>query len=220
MPRLSRLRGKRRRERAIRADLVGYRASPAGARSAGRDPGARELTARDGIRRRRRATAPTLRTELPIARLVRKLLGPRRMGNRCWPRRRVRGMAIYGTSLGAESGHAPPAAVGGAIEIPSPRSRRRRDNLQAAVFGVRRDGLVSNALSLILGDRGSASALTRIWSTRLRRRGTRRRRVSRHGGGRVTYRCARSAKSWLDIRSPRARRVEAAYRKRKRRNWR
>jgi VIT1/CCC1 family predicted Fe2+/Mn2+ transporter len=81
-----------------------------------------------------------------------KLLGPRRMKS-VLAAMKVRGMAIYGTSLGAESGHATPTA-GGNIEFRH-RNLGGGGNLRAAVFGVN-DGLVSNA-SLILGVAGASS---------------------------------------------------------------
>ena len=67
--------------------------------------------------------------------------------------RLVRGMSVYGTSLGSDSGHAMPTAKSG-------MEHRHRNlggggNLRAAVFGVN-DGLVSNA-SLILGVAGASS---------------------------------------------------------------
>src|SRR6185295_5702276 len=52
---------------------------------------------------------PDSRTQL-VARLVR-LLGPRRM-KAVLAAMKVRGMAVYGTSLGTESGHAMPTAKG------------------------------------------------------------------------------------------------------------
>lgn len=93
---------------------------------------------------------PDGRTAL-VARLVR-VLGPRRMKG-ILAAMKVRGMSIYGTSLGAETGHA----------MPTPKSgmeHRHRNlggggNLRAAVFGVN-DGLVSNA-SLILGVAGAST---------------------------------------------------------------
>ena len=94
--------------------------------------------------------APDSRTEL-VARLV-KLLGPRRMKS-VLAAMKVRGMAIYGTALGAESGHTPPMA-GGNIEFRH-RNLGGGGNLRAAVFGVN-DGLVSNA-SLILGVAGASA---------------------------------------------------------------
>ena len=93
---------------------------------------------------------PDSRTQL-VARMV-KILGPRRMKS-VLAAMKVRGMAVYGTSLGAETGHAVPTAKGG-------MEHRHRNlggggNLRAAVFGVN-DGLVSNA-SLILGVAGASS---------------------------------------------------------------
>ena len=93
---------------------------------------------------------PDPRTAL-VARLVR-LLGPRRMKG-VLAAMKVRGMSVYGTSLGSDSGHA----------MPTPKSgmeHRHRNlggggNLRAAVFGVN-DGLVSNA-SLILGVAGAST---------------------------------------------------------------
>ena len=93
---------------------------------------------------------PDARTRL-VATLVRGL-GPRRVRG-VLAAMKVRGMAIYTTSLARESGHAPPVA-GLGVE-----HRHRRlgggGNLRAAVFGVN-DGLVSNA-SLILGVAGAAA---------------------------------------------------------------
>jgi len=93
---------------------------------------------------------PDSRTQL-VARLVR-LLGPRRM-KAVLAAMKVRGMAVYGTSLGTESGHAMPTAKG-ALEHRH-RNLGGGGNLRAAVFGVN-DGLVSNA-SLILGVAGASS---------------------------------------------------------------
>jgi VIT1/CCC1 family predicted Fe2+/Mn2+ transporter len=93
---------------------------------------------------------PDSRTLL-VARMVR-LLGPRRMKS-VLAAMKVRGMAIYGTSLGLESGHATPTA-GGNIEFRH-RNLGGGGNLRAAVFGVN-DGLVSNA-SLILGVAGAST---------------------------------------------------------------
>ncbi|MEO8751924.1 MAG: VIT1/CCC1 transporter family protein [Casimicrobiaceae bacterium] len=93
---------------------------------------------------------PDSRTLL-VARLV-KLLGPRRMKS-VLAAMKVRGMAVYGTSFGVESGHATPTA-GGKIEFRH-RNLGGGGNLRAAVFGVN-DGLVSNA-SLILGVAGASS---------------------------------------------------------------
>ena len=64
---------------------------------------------------------------------------------------KVRGMAIYGTTLARDAGHAPPTA-GSRIEHRH-RGLGGGGNLRAAVFGVN-DGLVSNA-SLILGIAGA-----------------------------------------------------------------
>jgi VIT1/CCC1 family predicted Fe2+/Mn2+ transporter len=64
---------------------------------------------------------------------------------------KVRGMAIYGSAVGDEGGHAVPAA-GSGIEHRH-RNLGGGGNLRAAVFGVS-DGLVSNA-SLILGVAGA-----------------------------------------------------------------
>ena len=93
---------------------------------------------------------PDSRTRL-VARLVR-WLGPRRM-KPVLAAMKVRGMSVYGTSLGTDTGHAVPTAKSG-------MEHRHRNlggggNLRAAVFGVN-DGLVSNA-SLILGVAGASS---------------------------------------------------------------
>ena len=93
---------------------------------------------------------PDQRTAL-VARLVR-WLGPRRMKS-VLAAMKVRGMSVYGTSLGTDSGHAMPTAKSG-------MEHRHRNlggggNLRAAVFGVN-DGLVSNA-SLILGVAGATT---------------------------------------------------------------
>jgi VIT1/CCC1 family predicted Fe2+/Mn2+ transporter len=92
---------------------------------------------------------PDTRTRI-VATLVRRL-GPRRVKS-VLAAMKVRGMAIYGTSIARDSGHAPPVA-GSGVE-----HRHRRlgggGNLRAAVFGVN-DGLVSNA-SLILGVAGAS----------------------------------------------------------------
>src|SRR5437899_3833285 len=91
---------------------------------------------------------PDARTRI-VATLVRKL-GPRRVRS-VLAAMKVRGMAIYGTSLARDPGHAPP--------MPGTRIEHRHrglgggGNLRAAVFGVN-DGLVSNA-SLILGIAGA-----------------------------------------------------------------
>jgi VIT1/CCC1 family predicted Fe2+/Mn2+ transporter len=92
---------------------------------------------------------PDSRTQL-VAHLV-KVMGPRRMKS-VLAAMKVRGMAVYGTSLGAESGHATPTK--GGIEYRH-RNLGGGGNLRAAVFGVN-DGLVSNA-SLILGVAGASN---------------------------------------------------------------
>ena len=91
---------------------------------------------------------PDARARL-VAALVRKL-GPRRMKS-VLAAMKVRGMAIYGTSLARDPGHATPMA-GSRIEHRH-RGLGGGGNLRAAVFGVN-DGLVSNA-SLILGIAGA-----------------------------------------------------------------
>ncbi|MEO8508059.1 MAG: VIT1/CCC1 transporter family protein [Betaproteobacteria bacterium] len=92
---------------------------------------------------------PDSRTQL-VVRLVR-WLGPRRM-KPVLAAMKVRGMAVYGTSFGADKGHALPTAGGGmALRH---RSLGGGGNMRAAVFGVN-DGLVSNA-SLILGVAGAS----------------------------------------------------------------
>jgi VIT1/CCC1 family predicted Fe2+/Mn2+ transporter len=93
---------------------------------------------------------PDVRTRL-VAMLVRQV-GPRRLKGML-AAMKVRGMAVYGTSLARDPGHPTPVAGTGT-------ERRHRGlggggNLRAAVFGVN-DGLVSNA-SLILGIAGAAS---------------------------------------------------------------
>jgi len=93
---------------------------------------------------------PDLRTRV-VAMLVRRI-GPRRLKGML-AAMKVRGMAVYGTSLGRDAGHPTPVAGTGA-------ERRHRGlggggNLRAAVFGVN-DGLVSNA-SLILGVAGAST---------------------------------------------------------------
>ncbi|MET0203156.1 MAG: VIT1/CCC1 transporter family protein [Casimicrobiaceae bacterium] len=93
---------------------------------------------------------PDQRTVL-VARLVR-WLGPRRM-KAVLAAMKVRGMSIYGTSLGSDSGHAMPMPKG-ALEHRH-RNLGGGGNLRAAVFGVN-DGLVSNA-SLILGVAGATT---------------------------------------------------------------
>ncbi|HYR01281.1 MAG TPA: VIT1/CCC1 transporter family protein [Casimicrobiaceae bacterium] len=84
-----------------------------------------------------------------VAALVRRL-GPRRVKS-VLAAMKVRGMAIYGTSVAREAGHSPPVA-GSGIEHRH-RGLGGGGNLRAAVFGVN-DGLVSNA-SLILGIAGA-----------------------------------------------------------------
>jgi len=93
---------------------------------------------------------PDTRTRF-VAALVRRL-GPRPLKS-VLAAMKVRGMAIYGTSLARDPGHAPPTA-GSRIEHRH-RGLGGGGNLRAAVFGVN-DGLVSNA-SLILGIAGAAS---------------------------------------------------------------
>lgn len=92
---------------------------------------------------------PDSRTQL-VVRLVR-WLGPRRM-KPVLAAMKLRGMAVYGTSFGAEPGHALPTA-GGGMEFRH-RNLGGGGNMRAAVFGVN-DGLVSNA-SLILGVAGAS----------------------------------------------------------------
>jgi VIT1/CCC1 family predicted Fe2+/Mn2+ transporter len=77
-------------------------------------------------------------------------LGPRRLRS-VLAAMKVRGMAIYGSSVGDEGGHATPTA-GSGIEHRH-RNLGGGGNLRAAVFGIS-DGLVSNA-SLILGVSGA-----------------------------------------------------------------
>jgi len=91
---------------------------------------------------------PDTRTKF-VAALVRRL-GPRPLKS-VLAAMKVRGMAIYGTTLARDSGHAPPTA-GSRIEHRH-RGLGGGGNLRAAVFGVN-DGLVSNA-SLILGIAGA-----------------------------------------------------------------
>ncbi len=94
--------------------------------------------------------APDPRTRL-VARLVR-WVGPRRL-RPVLAAMKVRGMAVYATSLGADAGHPAPVAPG-AVEFRH-RGLGSGGNLRAAVFGVN-DGLVSNA-SLILGVAGASA---------------------------------------------------------------
>jgi VIT1/CCC1 family predicted Fe2+/Mn2+ transporter len=93
---------------------------------------------------------PDLRTRI-VAKLV-LLLGPKRLRN-VLAAMKVRGMAVYGTSLAKDAGHAIPAA--GAVFEHRHRGLGGGGNLRAAVFGVN-DGLVSNA-SLILGVAGATA---------------------------------------------------------------
>lgn len=93
---------------------------------------------------------PDSRTRL-VARLV-HVMGPRRMKG-VLAAMKVRGMSVYGTSLGGDSGHATPTPKSG-IEHRH-RNLGGGGNLRAAVFGVN-DGLVSNA-SLILGVAGAST---------------------------------------------------------------
>jgi VIT1/CCC1 family predicted Fe2+/Mn2+ transporter len=92
---------------------------------------------------------PDLRAQL-VARLV-MLLGPRRM-KAVLAAMKVRGMAVYGTSLGTEYDHGAPTARG--VLEHRHRNLGGGGNLRAAVFGVN-DGLVSNT-SLILGVAGAS----------------------------------------------------------------
>lgn len=93
---------------------------------------------------------PDSRTRL-VARLI-QWFGPRRLKS-ILAAMKVRGMAVYGTSLAHDAGHAIPVA-GAGIEHRH-RNLSGGNNLRAAVFGVS-DGLVSNA-SLILGVAGASS---------------------------------------------------------------
>ncbi len=93
--------------------------------------------------------APDPRAQL-VARLV-HWFGPRRM-KPVLSAMKVRGMSVYATSLGTDSGHAVPTATGN-VEFRH-RNLGGGGNLRAAVFGVN-DGLVSNA-SLILGVAGAS----------------------------------------------------------------
>jgi vacuolar iron transporter family protein len=93
---------------------------------------------------------PDARTRL-VARLIR-WLGPRRIKS-VLAAMKVRGMSIYGTSLGRDPGHIAPTA-GAGIEHRH-RGLGGGNNLRAAVFGVN-DGLVSNS-GLILGIAGASS---------------------------------------------------------------
>jgi len=93
--------------------------------------------------------APDLRTRV-VAGLVRRL-GPERLKS-VLAAMKVRGMAIYTTSIAREPGHAVPGTMT-TIEHRH-RGLGGGGNLRAAVFGVN-DGLVSNA-SLILGVAGAS----------------------------------------------------------------
>jgi len=93
---------------------------------------------------------PDSRTKL-VARLI-QWFGPRRLKS-ILAAMKVRGMAIYGTSLAHDAGHAIPVA-GAGLEHRH-RNLSGGNNLRAGVFGVS-DGLVSNA-SLILGVAGASS---------------------------------------------------------------
>jgi VIT1/CCC1 family predicted Fe2+/Mn2+ transporter len=95
---------------------------------------------------------PDARTRL-VASLV-QWLGPRRLKN-VLAAMKVRGMAVYGAALPADSGHALPPA--GSVFERRHRGLGGGGNLRAAVFGVN-DGLVSNA-SLILGVAGATADL-------------------------------------------------------------
>ncbi len=92
---------------------------------------------------------PDARTRV-VATLVRRL-GPRRIKS-VLAAMKVRGMAVYATSLARDAGHAPPVQ-GTGVEHRH-RGLGGGGNLRAAVFGVN-DGLVSNA-SLILGVAGAS----------------------------------------------------------------
>ncbi len=92
---------------------------------------------------------PDARTRF-VARLV-KWVGPRRIKN-VLAAMKVRGMSIYGTSLGRDPGHTTPMA--GATFEHRHRGLGGGNNLRAAVFGVN-DGLVSNS-GLILGIAGAS----------------------------------------------------------------
>ena len=91
---------------------------------------------------------PDARTRF-VAALVRKL-GPRRV-KAVLAAMKVRGMAVYSTSIGRDAGHAKPVAGSGMEH--RHRGLPGGGNLRAAVFGVN-DGLVSNA-SLLLGVAGA-----------------------------------------------------------------
>lgn len=93
---------------------------------------------------------PDARTRL-VAWLV-MTLGPRRIKN-VLAAMKVRGMSIYGTSLGRDPGHTAPTP--GATFEHRHRGLGGGNNLRAAVFGVN-DGLVSNS-GLILGIAGASA---------------------------------------------------------------
>jgi vacuolar iron transporter family protein len=92
---------------------------------------------------------PDARTRF-VARLI-KWLGPRRIKS-VLAAMKVRGMSIYGTSLGRDPGHTAPTA-GATIEHRH-RGLGGGNNLRAAVFGVN-VGIVSNS-GLILGIAGAS----------------------------------------------------------------
>ncbi|HZQ60718.1 MAG TPA: VIT1/CCC1 transporter family protein [Casimicrobiaceae bacterium] len=94
--------------------------------------------------------SPDLRTRF-VAGLVRRL-GPERLRS-VLAAMKVRGMAIYSTTIAREPGHAVPATM--SMVEHRHRGLGGGGNLRAAVFGVN-DGLVSNA-SLILGVAGASS---------------------------------------------------------------
>jgi len=93
---------------------------------------------------------PDARTRI-VASLV-KWLGPRRIKS-VLAAMKVRGMSVYGTSLGRDPGHTTPTP-GAAFEHRH-RGLGSGNNLRAAVFGVN-DGLVSNS-GLILGIAGASA---------------------------------------------------------------
>jgi VIT1/CCC1 family predicted Fe2+/Mn2+ transporter len=93
---------------------------------------------------------PDARTRF-VARLIR-WFGPRRIKG-VLAAMKVRGMSVYGTSLGRDPGHTVPTP-GGTVEHRH-RGLGGGNNLRAAVFGVN-DGLVSNS-GLILGVAGASA---------------------------------------------------------------
>ncbi len=119
---------------------------------------------------------------------------------------KVRGMAIYGTTLPRDPGHAPPIA-GAGVEHRH-RGLGGGGNLRAAVFGVN-DGLVSNA-SLILGVAGASP--DRAPGPAHRRRRHVRGRV-RDGGRRVRVGTLAARALRIPDR-PRARRAQGVSRRR------